>query len=276
MTYGAFQDGGATTLAAGVPGLIVNEMRADISSNFAVETAAGIGLGKVVSRGTDEENQVVIGGATPADVLGITCMCADVVGPGVADGDNEALYDQYQLIPVIHSGYVWAYLAAGTADAGSQDIWYHTGTGVLRIGTAATHARLYGATLWTTVSVGGSIALLKLTDARGDQGYVTSVALNSGVGATGAVNLAVITGVELNSVAVTPVAGVADLTVIEGIELNSVAVVPTAGVADLAVVESVQTNAGAAFSGDLKLVNGTLITLVETPAGTVTVNTSAT
>ena len=254
MTYGAFQDGGATTLAAGVPGLIVNEMRADISSNFAVETAAGIGLGKVVSRGTDEENQAVIGGATPADVLGITCMCADVVGPGVADGDNEALYDQYQLIPVIHSGYVWAYLAAGTADAGSQDIWYHTGTGVLRIGTAATHARLYGATLWSSVGVGGSMALLKLTDARGDQGYVTSVALNGGVAATGDL----------------------DLTVIEGIELNSVAVVPTAGVADLAVVESVQTNAGAAFSGDLKLVNGTLITLVETPAGTVTVNTSAT
>jgi hypothetical protein len=147
--------------AKATPGLVVDPDLADISSNMLVEPAAGIGPGLVVSRGTDVEKQVDLGGA---DVFGITIRWADLYGPGY--DPNTGLWKQYAPIPCIHTGYVWVEVdAADTGDAGSRAISCNNTTGQVVLGAAgAGEQNLLGCTLMNTVGAGETLALLRLND----------------------------------------------------------------------------------------------------------------
>lgn len=115
----------ATTYTDPVVG--ANGLIADDNPSFtisrAVETAAGIGFGCVVSRGTDRDNQIVIGGATP---LGIACRTRDTLSTGEA-------YLQYEDAKVIRCGFVYLYQAS-SGNAGAA-LCYNSTTGVVDNGS---------------------------------------------------------------------------------------------------------------------------------------------
>lgn len=276
MSYGAMQDPPLAAASVATPGLVVNELKADISSNFAVETALGIGPGLVVSRGTDAENQVVVGGADASKVLGITCRIADNNGSPATPDSNDVIWPVNDLIPVMHAGYVWAQVT-GSGNAGSTLINYNVATGAIDLGAPGEgEAALYGVQLWNTVS-GGGLALLKLTELRGDPGYVTSVALNGGEGATGDVDLDVITGVELNGTEITPTAGVVDVEAITEVGVNGTPLVPTDGAVDVEAITDIEVNGTALVpvAGAVDFVDGTGIDLTGGGTDTCTVATAS-
>jgi hypothetical protein len=99
-----------------------------VTLSRVVETAAGIGFGLVVSRGTDKDKQIGVGGAVP---FGITLRGHEYGN----DGADEA-YDLYDMAPVLRSGYVWVYLT-DSGSAGST-LHYNTTTGVIGLGSAST------------------------------------------------------------------------------------------------------------------------------------------
>lgn len=155
----------------GTPGLVVREALADIESGLAVEPAAGIGLGVLVSRGTDPEKQVILGGDASPDVVGITCRVANAVGALGDEAANLVKYAQYEPIPVIRTGYVWVEVdAADTGNAGSRNVSYNDTTGVIVLGTAgAGETQIDPDTieLMNTVGAGETLALLRLSNIRG-------------------------------------------------------------------------------------------------------------
>jgi hypothetical protein len=222
---------------AATPGLVVNEQRAVISSDFAVETSAGISPGVVVSRGTDPEKQAVVGGATAAKVFGISCRIADIHG-SYTDTTNQALWAVYEPMAILHTGFIWV-ACTGTGSAGSRTVSYNTTTGAIVLGSPGSgEAALYGVTLWNTVSSGETLALLKCDDIRAEAGYVVSIDLNTSG---------------------SPVSGVVDLTVVESVDLNTSGS-PSSGAVDLSVVESIDTNtSGTPLVGDVDIQNGTSI-----------------
>jgi len=194
---------------AATPGLVVNEQRAVISSDFAVETLAGISPGVVVSRGTDPEKQAVVGGATAAKVFGISCRIADIHG-SYTDTTNQALWAVYEPMAILHTGFIWV-ACTGTGSAGSRTVSYNTTTGAIVLGSPGSgEAALYGVTLWNTVSSGETLALLKCDDIRAEAGYVVSVALNSGTASSGVVDLPVVESIDINTSG-TPLVGDIDI-----------------------------------------------------------------
>ena len=235
------------------PGLVVQEALAEIDSTMAVEDATAIGLGVVVSRGTDKDAQVTLGGSTLADVFGITCRVANAVGALGSESTNLPTYAQYTNVPVIRKGYVWVY-CTGTGNAGSRNINYNATTGAIDLGTAGGgEIQLHGVELCNTISSSGSYALLRLIDFRAEPYCVTSITMNS-------------------QAAETRTAGVVNLVVVEAITINGQAAeTNTAGTVDLTVVESIDDDsAGSPISGAVVIEGGANIT-VTTASQTITV-----
>lgn len=144
-------------------GLVLDQANADISPNFAVEDATGIGMGIAVSRGTNAEKQITAGGAV-GTIFGITTRVSDPKGPGGLV--NAPFWEQYAPAPIIHSGYVWV-PSTGTGTAGSTTVSYNTTTGAIVLGApGAGELALTGVTLWNTVTVSGSLALLRLSTVK--------------------------------------------------------------------------------------------------------------
>ena len=120
----------------------------------AVETAAGIGFGLAVSRGTDLEKQCVLGGTA---FLGITVRSLDREAD---DAAGAIEYSQYETAAIMRQGYIWATLPAG-GNPGDA-ILYNNTTGVLDVGTAgAGETQLDGATL-ETVTAAGELGVIRL------------------------------------------------------------------------------------------------------------------
>ena len=117
-----------------------------VTVSRAVETAAGIGFGKVVSRGTDHQTQVALGGASP---FGIAFRSHEYGNDSTDDED----YDQYDAIPVFRSGYIWATIA-DTANAGAL-LNYNTTTGAIGAGAAGAGEALLPGELVTDSTAGG-------------------------------------------------------------------------------------------------------------------------
>lgn len=132
-------------ISKGLPGLIYDLSTKDVVSR-AVETTAGADFGIVVSRGTDKEKQIVIGGA---DVLGVTVR--EISREGSADGSIK--YSAKEAAGVMRKGYIWATIpTGGTAGAALK---YNTTTGVIDAGApAAGEAALTNSTLETTTAAG--------------------------------------------------------------------------------------------------------------------------
>ena len=119
----------------------------------AVETAAGIKPGFVVSRGTSDK-QVVLGGV--AGGIGITVRSI----AKETEADGTILYAQKDAVPVARAGTIWVNLT-GTGVPGAA-IYYVDATGALGIGTAAAgQTQIPNAELETTVSNTGDLGRIR-------------------------------------------------------------------------------------------------------------------
>jgi hypothetical protein len=97
-----------------------------------VETAAGIHYGRAVSRGTDKDKQVIIGG--DGTFFGVSCRNHE--NPNSSDPTKYEIADLYDVISVMRDGYVWALVATG-ASAGAA-VHYTDADGVIDTGAAST------------------------------------------------------------------------------------------------------------------------------------------
>ena len=173
MTYGAFQ----STIAdpsVGTPGLLVEEALAEIESSLAVEPAAGIGMGLVVSRGTNPEKQVVLGGDASPDILGISCRIADQAGQVGSEATNLLVRAYQTPCPVVRKGKVWV-PCTGTGVAGSRQIAYNDTTGAIVLGAAGageTQLNPKNVELLNTVTSGELLCLLRVNYLDADTALV--------------------------------------------------------------------------------------------------------
>jgi hypothetical protein len=134
-------------------GLIYAKAPHDIVSR-AVETAAGIGFGVAVTRGTDPDKQVVL--ATSANFLGITVRSLEKEG-----GDAGAIrWNVKETAGIMRAGYIWAVCPTGCVPGNAVN--YADGTGILDSGAAgASETQLDGAT-WETTASAGELAVIRL------------------------------------------------------------------------------------------------------------------
>ena len=121
--------------------------------SLLVETAAGIGPGLVVSRGT-ADNQVTLGG----DATGIGITVRSIAKETESDG--SVLFAQKEAVGVNRNGTMWVTLA-GTGSPGAA-IYYIDATGALGIGTAAAgQTQIPNAELETTVASTGTLGKIR-------------------------------------------------------------------------------------------------------------------
>jgi hypothetical protein len=116
----AVQTSYAQTILPAVEGMIANSEPHNIISR-QIESAAGIGFGKVCVQGTADE-QIRVSEAT-RKFRGITVMSHNA-GKGIADA-----YDQYETVPVLERGPIWVLVSVAVA-VGDQ-AYYVPATGVI-------------------------------------------------------------------------------------------------------------------------------------------------
>lgn len=126
----------------------------DIDS-MSVETAAGIAFGVAVSRGTDPDRQIVLGG--DAAFYGITIRSLEREGD---DAAGAISYSEKETAGVMRKGYIWVVCPTGCVPGDS--VKYNDTTGVIDAGVAgAGETQLNNASFETTAAAGG-LAVLKL------------------------------------------------------------------------------------------------------------------
>lgn len=134
-------------------GLIYAQAPSDIISR-SVETAAGIGFGVAVSRGTDKDNQAVIGGT---DFLGITVRSLDREAD---DAAGAIEYAEKETAGILRNGYIWAVCPTGCVPGDSVN--YVNATGVLDSGTAVAGETQLDGAQWDTTAAAGGLAVIRL------------------------------------------------------------------------------------------------------------------
>ena len=116
---------------------------------LAAESAIGFGL--VCKRGTDKDDQLLVGAASWAAAFGITIR--DTSRQLDTIGATTLSYDIGEMVSVLRNGKIALTLAAG-GNAGDA-IKYNTTTGVIDVGApGGGEAAITGATLETTISAG--------------------------------------------------------------------------------------------------------------------------
>lgn len=139
--------------ARGLPGLIYALHDQDIDS-FSVEGTDGIDFGMAVSRGTNAEKQVVLGGDP---FLGITVRSVERAS---TDATGSIGYAEKETAAIMRKGYIWVICPTGCNPG--DPVNYNTTTGALDSGAAeAGEAAITGAT-WETSAVAGEIAVVRL------------------------------------------------------------------------------------------------------------------
>jgi len=139
------------------PGLVDTNNPSDIVTR-ACKTAGGIGFGLVVSPGTDEEKECVLGG----DATGFGISVRDSSKENPASGDPE--YDQYEAVAIIRSGYVWAEVA--TAAVAGAALFYDDTTGAIDSGIAGSdETEMSNCELVTNVDSNGDVGLIRINAA---------------------------------------------------------------------------------------------------------------
>lgn len=139
--------------AVAYAGLIYAQAPHDISSR-AVETAAGIGFGLAVSRGTDKEKEAVLGGT---DFLGISVRALDREG-AINTGDIE--YKQYESMSILRKGYIWAVCPDGCT--AGDPVNYVNATGVFGAGAAVAGETQLDGAVWDTSAAAGELAVIRI------------------------------------------------------------------------------------------------------------------
>jgi len=134
-----------TAPVVGAAGLIAGDNPAFLVSR-AVETAAGIGFGLVVGRGTDRDKQVTVGGATP---FGVTCRTRDTE----SSAEGYLLYEEAK---IMRMGFI--HLLITTAANAGTALCYRTATGVIDSGTPGGGEVAFSGELMVD-SAGGDVCL---------------------------------------------------------------------------------------------------------------------
>lgn len=134
-------------------GLIYAQAPSDIVSRL-VETVAGIPFGVAVSRGTDLERQIVLGGT---NFLGITIRSLDQEG---AANTGAIQWDETESAGVMRWGYIWAICVAGCNPGDS--VKYVNADGTLTSGAPAAGETALDGASWETVAAAGELAVLRI------------------------------------------------------------------------------------------------------------------
>jgi hypothetical protein len=141
----------AANIAPAFEGMVANTEPERIISR-QIETAGGIGFGKVCVQGT-QDNQIRVSEATRR-FRGITA--ASHVGGMFATADA---YDQYETVPVLVEGVIWV-MASVAVNPGDL-VYYVPATGVLT-NVATSNTQIPNA-LWETSTTGAGLAILRMT-----------------------------------------------------------------------------------------------------------------
>lgn len=141
------------TIAPAYEGMIADSRDHTIVSHN-VETAAGIGFGKVVCQGAADRGAVV---AAATKFLGLSEAAHHTVG-GTLSGGTVDKWAQYETIPVMTEGAMW--VLASEAVAPGDPVYYTAATGVLSK-TAAGNVLIPNAR-WNTSTAGAGLAIVEL------------------------------------------------------------------------------------------------------------------
>lgn len=122
-------------------------------STMAIETPAGADFGIVVSRGTDEVNEAVIGG--DAAFLGVTVQSMDREGTYLT---GEVRYSEKDAAAIMRAGWIWVACPSGCTT--SSAVKYDDVTGVIDSGAAGAGETQLDGCSWESVTTAGDIGLL--------------------------------------------------------------------------------------------------------------------
>ncbi len=136
-------------------GMLADIHNHDIDS-FSVETALGADFGIAVSRGTDAERQIVIGGAT--NFVGITVRTLDIEG---AINTGLIKLQKDDTAAVLSEGYIFVVCPTGCVP--DDLVNYVEATGVIDSGAAVGvgETTLDGAK-WQTTTAAGELGIIKI------------------------------------------------------------------------------------------------------------------
>lgn len=135
--------------AVAFEGMVANSIPRTVISRL-VETAAGIGFGKVAVRGT-ADNQCRVA-AVGLGFLGITIADPTQVG-GTVD-----TYPQYAVAAIMTKGAVWVQASVAVADG--DPVYFVPATGVLT--NASSGNTLIPNAVWDTTTTGAGLAVLRM------------------------------------------------------------------------------------------------------------------
>lgn len=141
------------TQAKAYAGLIYAQAPHDIVSRD-VETVAGIAFGAAVSRGTNKERQIVVGGT---DYLGITIRSLDKEG---AANTGAIQWNETEAAGVLRGGYIWVVCPAGCNPGDA--VKYTDATGVIDAGTPGAGETAIPNAQWETVAGAGELAVVRV------------------------------------------------------------------------------------------------------------------
>lgn len=134
-------------------GLVFAQAPHDIVSRD-VETTAGIAFGVAVSRGTDLERQIVLGGTK---FTGITIRSLDKEG---AANTGAIKWNQKESAGIIRNGYIWAVCPTGCNPGDA--VKYDNTTGIIDSGSAGAGETALDGAQWETVATAGELAVIRL------------------------------------------------------------------------------------------------------------------
>jgi len=134
-------------------GLLFSLENKTISSR-AAEGAAGIEFGFPVSRGTDKDKQVTLGGT---DFFGFAVRSLEREG---VYGTGATKYDEKETVGCLRSGSLWVPCVAGCVPG--DTVKYDSTTGAVTTGTAGVGEVQLDGAVWDTTAAAGELAVLRI------------------------------------------------------------------------------------------------------------------
>lgn len=142
------------TIAPAYEGMLADSRDQTILS-LQLESAAGVGFGKVVVKGT-ADRQVRVSEAARA-FRGIT-VATHFAGFAAGTQGTKDTYDQYETLPVLVEGPIW--VMASVAVAVGDLVYFVPATGVLT--NVATANTLIPGAMWETSTSGSGLAVISV------------------------------------------------------------------------------------------------------------------
>lgn len=134
-------------------GMVYAQAPSDVVSR-SVETVAGIDFGVAVSRGTNKDKQVTLGGT---DYLGVTVRSLEREG---VMNTGAIKYSEKESASVLRLGYIYAVCPAGCVPGDA--VKYTNATGVLDAGAAAAGETQLDGAKWESTTTAGGIGIVRI------------------------------------------------------------------------------------------------------------------